>query len=155
MLPRAARATLLIALCREAPEQLETANTYPSRIQCQSNGVVRSCSASIAVRAMRQASCNSPPLMNSLAFLVLVLSVACRAAPLTPDNDAYNVNRETTPGVWRGEWPEHQYFPSPADWRAVPIYQVNTIFSFTALCVIVVCNCKFSLCFGSRLCEIS
>lgn len=59
-------------------------------------------------------------------FCVLLLTLNADGARLTPDNDAWNVNRETQAGVWRGEYPGYTYFPSPADWRAIPIYQVIT-----------------------------
>jgi len=66
-----------------------------------------------------------------LAILIAGLGscVSIFAAPLRSDNSAWNVNRNpdgSNPAAYFGEWPGHTYFPSPSDWRKVPIYQFIT-----------------------------
>lgn len=67
-----------------------------------------------------------PVALYALASLVINFEV--EAAPLTNANKAWNINAETSysPENYRGEWPSHIYFPSPSDWRTVPIFQVVT-----------------------------
>ena len=50
------------------------------------------------------------------------------AAPWTPSNAERNVNFNPTadPTAYHGNWSGHAYFPSPADWRAIPVYQLIT-----------------------------
>ncbi len=52
------------------------------------------------------------------------------AAPNTPINDPWNVNKNpnssATPDTYFGNWTNHTYFPSPSDWRTIPIYQLIT-----------------------------
>ncbi len=50
------------------------------------------------------------------------------ASPWTGQNGAYNVNMNsgTDPSQYYGAWPGHTYFPSPDDWRKIPIYQFIT-----------------------------
>eukprot|EP00931_Biecheleriopsis_adriatica_P031342 TRINITY_DN18394_c0_g1_i1.p1 TRINITY_DN18394_c0_g1~~TRINITY_DN18394_c0_g1_i1.p1 ORF type:complete len:1877 (+),score=386.70 TRINITY_DN18394_c0_g1_i1:87-5717(+) len=63
-------------------------------------------------------------LQLSLAVLVSLAA----AAPWTEENAAWNINFEPRyePSSYRGEWPGHEYFPSPPDWRALTIYQLIT-----------------------------
>lgn len=51
------------------------------------------------------------------------------AAPLREENAAWNVNRNpdgSNPAAYFGARPGHTYFPSPDDWRKVPVYQFIT-----------------------------
>eukprot|EP00930_Biecheleria_cincta_P087704 TRINITY_DN7693_c0_g1_i1.p1 TRINITY_DN7693_c0_g1~~TRINITY_DN7693_c0_g1_i1.p1 ORF type:complete len:1363 (-),score=146.28 TRINITY_DN7693_c0_g1_i1:10-4098(-) len=50
------------------------------------------------------------------------------SAPWSEENSAWNVNLEAMhdPARYRGDWPGHTYFPSPADWRQLAIYQLIT-----------------------------
>ncbi|WP_273328031.1 alpha-amylase family glycosyl hydrolase [Vallitalea guaymasensis] len=51
------------------------------------------------------------------------------AAPRTNDNAAWNVNYSqdgSNPAGYYGQWEGHNYFPSPNDWRTVPMYQFIT-----------------------------
>ncbi len=68
--------------------------------------------------------------MHKLSLILLTLfSLNLKAAPLTDANEAWNVNRNrdgNNPAAYWGEWQGHQYFPSPKDWRNVPVYQFIT-----------------------------
>lgn len=68
------------------------------------------------------------------ALLLGVLHMS-RGAPRTAENERWNVNLETrhAPDEYYGGWPGHTYHPSPADWRALPIYQLLTDRSSTEL----------------------
>jgi len=48
--------------------------------------------------------------------------------PWTSENAAWNVNlnSDPNPAGYYGAWSNHTYFPSPDDWRKVPIYQFIT-----------------------------
>lgn len=51
------------------------------------------------------------------------------AAPRTSENAAWNVNFNedgSNPAAYYGQWEGHDYFPSPQDWRTVPVYQFIT-----------------------------
>jgi len=65
-----------------------------------------------------------------LSFCLLLAAIADRglAAPFTAANAAWNVNLETAhvPEKYYGDWPGHEYHPSPPDWRALTIYQLLT-----------------------------
>ena len=68
-----------------------------------------------------------PRSLGGLVGVALLVHTA-DAASWTPDNAAWNVNMNATddPRHFYGEWPGHTYYPSPADWRALPIYQLIT-----------------------------
>ena len=55
-------------------------------------------------------------------------AILVAAAPWSASNAAHNVNLNATadPSTYYGAWPGHSYFPSPSDWRALPIYQLIT-----------------------------
>lgn len=58
-----------------------------------------------------------------------LLLASVLGAPRTDDNAAYNVNLATDgsqPESYYGAWPGHTYYPSPSDWREMPIYQLIT-----------------------------
>lgn len=61
------------------------------------------------------------------AGLLLALSTpAVRAWPYDADLTHYNLNENqtaNTPTDYWGTWPNHEYFPSPDNWR-VPIYSL-------------------------------
>lgn len=60
---------------------------------------------------------------------MFLISFTALAAPRTDANAAWNVNINpdgSNPAAYRGEWPNHRYFPSPDDWRNVPVYQFIT-----------------------------
>src|ERR1039457_6163284 len=67
----------------------------------------------------------------SAAWAVPLL-IACApfaaASPWTPQNGAWNVNLNpaSDPANYYGAWSNHVYFPSPDDWRKVPVYQFIT-----------------------------
>lgn len=64
-------------------------------------------------------------MMSLFAGWVLVAG----GAPLREDNAAWNVNRNpdgSNPSAYYGSWEGHSYYPSPADWRNVPVYQFIT-----------------------------
>lgn len=64
----------------------------------------------------------------TLLFLCSIL-VLISSAPLENENDDWNVNRNPVakqPSQYKGEWPAHKYYPSPDDWRKIPIYQLVT-----------------------------
>jgi alpha-1,3-glucan synthase len=67
----------------------------------------------------------APPLSS---LLLLLTGLLCSAAPWTAQNSAWNVNLnpDTNPANYYGAWSNHVYFPSPDDWRKVPIYQFIT-----------------------------
>jgi glycosidase len=66
------------------------------------------------------------------AVLAVPLLIACAlstaASPWTPQNSAWNVNLNpaSDPANYYGAWSNHVYFPSPDDWRKVPVYQFIT-----------------------------
>ncbi|MCU0770666.1 MAG: alpha-amylase family glycosyl hydrolase [Verrucomicrobia bacterium] len=66
-------------------------------------------------------------LLILVAGLALQEQPAC-AAPWSPGNSAWNVNLNSnaTPSDYYGGWSGHTYFPSPDDWRKIPIYQFIT-----------------------------
>lgn len=49
-------------------------------------------------------------------------------APHTAENGKWNVNFQSkwSPSEYFGQWPNHTYFPSPTDWRALSVYQLLT-----------------------------
>eukprot|EP00930_Biecheleria_cincta_P039601 TRINITY_DN27203_c0_g1_i1.p1 TRINITY_DN27203_c0_g1~~TRINITY_DN27203_c0_g1_i1.p1 ORF type:complete len:3112 (-),score=539.42 TRINITY_DN27203_c0_g1_i1:137-9322(-) len=57
---------------------------------------------------------------------VFVRTVA--SAPQTLENAPWNINFQPdhNPARYFGQWKNHKYFPSPKDWRALPIYQLIT-----------------------------
>ena len=60
---------------------------------------------------------------------LLLLPPLVHAAPRTAENAAWNVNMKqsgTDPADYEGAWPGHRYFPSPDDWRRLPVYQLIT-----------------------------
>lgn len=59
---------------------------------------------------------------------VTLLRVGAFASPWTPENSAWNVNLNpaANPAAYYGAWSNHVYFPSPDDWRKVPVYQFIT-----------------------------
>lgn len=64
-----------------------------------------------------------------LVCLVILIPVAAIAAPFTSDNSEYNLNRHgeaASPREYYGEWPGHEYYPSPVDWRGEVVYQLLT-----------------------------
>jgi len=66
---------------------------------------------------------------RTLILLALLMSATkhIEAAPLSPTNEAWNINRNPTssdPVAYYGEWPGHEYTPSPDDWRGVGMYQL-------------------------------
>ena len=64
-----------------------------------------------------------------LQWLCLFLALPpSQAAPWTADNAAWNVNFNAAPEPenYYGSWEGHAYFPSPPDWRSLPIYQLLT-----------------------------
>lgn len=63
-----------------------------------------------------------------LLFILCLAAQGVDAAPWTNENAAWNVNVETNedPAQFEGGWPGHQYFPSPGDWRELPVYQLLT-----------------------------
>jgi len=48
--------------------------------------------------------------------------------PWTEENAAWNINFQAShePMHYWGQWPSHNYFPSPPDWRSLVIYQLIT-----------------------------
>jgi hypothetical protein len=60
--------------------------------------------------------------------LLLASALPATASPLTPQNSAWNVNTNSAsePASYCGGWSGHAYFPSPDDWRKVPVYQFIT-----------------------------
>ena len=69
-----------------------------------------------------------PPLHSLRRVLLYLLALrAILAAPWEETNAAWNVNaHDGAPADYYGRWPGHQYFPSPPDWRTIPIYQLIT-----------------------------
>ncbi|MBP7829489.1 MAG: hypothetical protein KA248_06190 [Kiritimatiellae bacterium] len=68
---------------------------------------------------------------NRLGIVVACLGLVgvSLAAPWTAQNAAWNVNVSTdgaNPKNYYGQWPGHTYFPSPADWRSIAVYQFIT-----------------------------
>ncbi|MBU0677327.1 MAG: hypothetical protein KJ626_04350 [Verrucomicrobia bacterium] len=64
-----------------------------------------------------------------IAGILLIIVAVCCASPWTPENAAWNVNLNpdgSDPSRYYGDWPGHSYFPSPGDWRQIPIYQFIT-----------------------------
>jgi glycosidase len=66
-------------------------------------------------------------------FILLVPLLTCsNAAPWTEENSKWNTNVNSEDGAqnYKGKWEEdgekHKYFPSPEDWRGMPIYQLIT-----------------------------
>jgi len=62
----------------------------------------------------------------ALGLGACVLSAA--ASPWTPENSAWNVNLNpaSDPASYYGGWSGHTYYPSPDDWRKIPVYQFIT-----------------------------
>jgi len=58
----------------------------------------------------------------------LLAAPGAQAAPWTSGNADWNVNLEdeAIPANYYGAWSGHTYFPSPDDWRKIPIYQLIT-----------------------------
>ena len=65
--------------------------------------------------------------MHTWFHLALLLHLAS-CAPRDADNAPWNVNynEDDDPDLYYGKWEGHTYFPSPPDWRALPIYQLLT-----------------------------
>jgi len=66
---------------------------------------------------------------RAVALLLLVAAaLSLTASPWTPQNSAWNVNLDpgSEPTNYYGAWPGHTYFPSPDDWRKIPVYQFIT-----------------------------
>jgi len=64
-----------------------------------------------------------------IVFSFLLLSFSSHAAPRNPENASWNVNFSedgSNPARYFGKWEGHAYFPSPKDWRNVPVYQFIT-----------------------------
>ncbi|KAK1753174.1 family 5 putative glycoside hydrolase family 13/Glycosyltransferase [Echria macrotheca] len=64
-------------------------------------------------------------LLGSFVFLS-VLASHTFALPYFPEYEAYNLNQNksaTSPLEYWGEWPDHQYHPSPDNWR-MPFYSL-------------------------------
>lgn len=62
----------------------------------------------------------------ALAGILLGLCVRITAWPYDADLTHYNLNENQTanePAEYWGQWPNHQYFPSPENWR-IPIYSL-------------------------------
>jgi len=55
-------------------------------------------------------------------------AIPVAASPWTEQNSAWNVNINpgSNPADYYGGWNGHTYFPSPADWRKIPVYQFIT-----------------------------
>ena len=65
----------------------------------------------------------------ALAAMLLTASAPFAAAsPWSPQNSPWNVNLNpgSDPASYYGGWSNHVYFPSPDDWRKVPVYQFIT-----------------------------
>lgn len=60
--------------------------------------------------------------------LVTAAALPVAASPWTSENSAWNVNTNSTsdPASYCGGWSGHTYYPSPDDWRKVPVYQFIT-----------------------------
>ena len=60
--------------------------------------------------------------------LLIASALSAAASPWTPQNSAWNVNLNpgSNPANYYGGWSGHTYFPSPDDWRKVPVYQFIT-----------------------------
>ena len=68
-----------------------------------------------------------PPHSLRRVLLYLLALRAILAAPWEESNAEWNVNvHDGAPADYYGRWPGHQYFPSPPDWRTIPIYQLIT-----------------------------
>eukprot|EP00930_Biecheleria_cincta_P087705 TRINITY_DN7693_c0_g2_i2.p1 TRINITY_DN7693_c0_g2~~TRINITY_DN7693_c0_g2_i2.p1 ORF type:complete len:1345 (-),score=144.52 TRINITY_DN7693_c0_g2_i2:51-4085(-) len=65
---------------------------------------------------------------SALTIFCCLGAMVVLGAPWSKENSAWNVNMESRhiPSSYRGEWPNHTYFPSPADWRQLAIYQLIT-----------------------------
>lgn len=62
----------------------------------------------------------------AIAGVLLTLLAEIEAWPYDEDLTHYNLNENQTaktPTDYWGEWPNHQYFPSPDNWR-IPIYSL-------------------------------
>lgn len=73
-----------------------------------------------------------PPRITSAGLfalaVTLLLGLKASAAPWTTNNSAWNVNTNSSSVAsnYSGTWSGHTYFPSPDDWRKVPVYQFIT-----------------------------
>ena len=68
-------------------------------------------------------------LIVGVAAVATLAGISIHAAPYNSTNAAWNVNfnpNGADPSQYYGSWPGHTYYPSPADWRDVPIYQFVT-----------------------------
>src|SRR5439155_23567706 len=63
-----------------------------------------------------------------LTSVLAIPSLLAMGGLWTPENTAWNVNvnSDPNPAGYYGAWSNHTYFPSPDDWRKVPIYQFIT-----------------------------
>ncbi len=63
-----------------------------------------------------------------IAAALVLIGVPSPGAPWTPQNSPWNVNvnTDTNPANYYGAWSNHVYFPSPDDWRKIPVYQFIT-----------------------------
>ena len=68
------------------------------------------------------------PTNGLMACIFLTLLHGAASAPWTPENAAWNVNinPEHDPANYAGSWPGHSFYPSPDDWRDLPVYQLIT-----------------------------
>lgn len=76
---------------------------------------------------MKKSKLISKALVLPLAFSLTVGTGF--AAPRTDDNSAWNVNYNedgSNPAAYFGQWEGHDYYPSPDDWRKIPMYQFIT-----------------------------
>jgi alpha-1,3-glucan synthase len=69
--------------------------------------------------------------MGPIMGIILILASLCIvfAAKNTPENKLYNINMNPdgrNPALYFGEWKNHNYYPSPSDWRKESIYQFIT-----------------------------
>lgn len=65
-------------------------------------------------------------IIQILGAVLLLAGSGVHAAPWTSGNSDWNVNLEDEANAanYYGDWDGHTYFPSPDDWRKVPIYQL-------------------------------
>lgn len=61
---------------------------------------------------------------KSVGALLALLTTSARCWPYDPDQVGFNTNENksaTDPADYWGEWPDHEYNPSPENWR-FPFY---------------------------------
>lgn len=67
--------------------------------------------------------------MDTKLYVIFTTFVLITSAPNTNINKEWNINFNedpTDPSKYYGEWKNHNYFPSPQDWRNESIYQFVT-----------------------------